>query len=231
VSRYGSCRVGQGAPLESFAEPLSRQAIDSRSWEDWVDLDLPTHIAFGIAVGFAFFGRPEVALLIALGAALPDLDREYWFIPARTYRDEQLHRAALHNVFIMTLAYLVSPFLSLGVFLHALQDSFTTVKDRGVEWFWPVTRLVKRALCDVNAQPQPTNPKESIYFYQQDPAGLVDYNADIDPRDEEPVPWRRVYGPALNSRLLDRGFLYGSIAVMLISLFTPDSARATLLLT
>jgi membrane-bound metal-dependent hydrolase YbcI (DUF457 family) len=77
-------------------------------------LNLPTHAVFGIAVGLVFFGRPEIALLIGLGALLPDLDREYWFIPAKIYHDEQYHRALFHNVFIMALAYLVSPFFSLG---------------------------------------------------------------------------------------------------------------------
>ncbi len=121
-------------------------------------MDLPTHFTFGFAVGLVFFGNPEVALLIALGALLPDLDREYWFTPKRVYADEQIHRAGLHNVFMMGLTYLISPSLSLGVFLHVLQDSFTTVKDRGVEWFFPVTRLVKRGLFDSQGNPQPLNP-------------------------------------------------------------------------
>ena len=47
---------------------------------------------------------------------------------------------------MIVLAFLVSPYLSVGVFIHMLQDSFTTAKDRGVEWFYPVTRLVKRGL-------------------------------------------------------------------------------------
>jgi hypothetical protein len=188
-------------------------------------LDLPTHFAFGIAIGFVFFGRPEIALLIGLGALLSDLDREYWFIPEKMYADEQIHRAGLHNVFIMAITYLVSPFLSLGVFLHVLQDSFTTVKDRGVEWFYPLTRLVKRGMYDGDGHPQPLNPKEHIYFYQEDPQGLVEY-ADPDLREQEgkPVPWRRVYGFAQNSHLLDRGFLFGSILVMLIWLFAPSGA-------
>jgi hypothetical protein len=43
---------------------------------------------------------------------------------------------------------------------------------------------------------------------------------------DKPVPWRRVYGMALNSNLLDRGFLFGSIAVLLVWLFVPDSNGA-----
>jgi hypothetical protein len=34
---------------------------------------------FGIAVGAIFFGKPEIMLLIGLGSAIPDLDREYGF--------------------------------------------------------------------------------------------------------------------------------------------------------
>jgi membrane-bound metal-dependent hydrolase YbcI (DUF457 family) len=64
-------------------------------------MDLPTHALFGFAVGLIFFGHPETALLVSLGALIPDLDREYWFVKVNVYRDEQLHRALLHNVFVM----------------------------------------------------------------------------------------------------------------------------------
>ena len=188
-------------------------------------LDLYTHFAFGLAVGFVFFGRPDIALLIGLGALLPDLDREYWFIPAAQYRDEQPHRALLHNVFIMALAYLVSPLLSLGVFLHVLQDSFTTVKDRGVEWFYPLTRLVKKGLRDADGNPQPTVPEEKVYFYQEDAKGLTEASdPDLRETGDKPVPWRRVYGFAQNSQILDRGFLFGSAAILLVWLFVPGVA-------
>jgi hypothetical protein len=186
-------------------------------------MDLPTHFFFGLAVGFVFFGhQPEFALLVALGALLPDLDREYWFIPEAEYAPEQLHRALLHNVFIIGLTYPVSPYLSLGTFLHILQDSFTTVKDRGVEWFYPFTRLVKRGMYDADGNPQLLDPKEHVYLFQEDPPGLVKY-ADVDLQEnfKRPVPWRRVYGFALNSHLLDHGFLIGSIAVILVWLVVP----------
>jgi hypothetical protein len=188
-------------------------------------LDLPTHFVFGFAVGLVFFDKPEIALLIALGTLIPDLDREYWFIPKKVYADEQIHRAGLHNVFIMALAYVVSPFLSLGVFLHTLQDSFTTVKDRGVEWFYPFTRLVKRGLYDDKGNPRPLDPKEKIYFFQEDPRGLVD-KADPDLREYgcEPIPWRRVYGFGQNSQILDKSFLVGSVIVILIWFFAPGNA-------
>ena len=163
-------------------------------------------------------------MLVALGALLPDLDREYWFIPSNRYADEQYHRALLHNVVMIALTFVISPFLSLGVFLHVLQDSFTTVKDRGVEWFYPFTRLAKKGRLDANGNVQPLDPNERVYFYQEDSLGLVEY-ADVDLQEplDKPVPWRRVYGFALNSNLLDRGFLFGSAAVFLVWLFVPSS--------
>lgn len=179
-----------------------------------------------MAIGLVFFGRPEIALLIGLGALLPDLDREYWFVPAKQYRDEQPHRALLHNVFIMALTYIASPFLSLGVFLHVLQDSFTTVKDRGVEWFYPLTRAVKKGLYDATGKSIPTDPKERVYFYQEDLNGLTE-NSDPDLRlpGNDSVPWRRVYGFAQNSQILDRGFLLASIAILIVWLFVPTASN------
>jgi hypothetical protein len=185
-------------------------------------LDLPTHFFFGIAVGLAFFGQPFVALVVGLGALLPDLDREYWYVPQQKYAEEQMHRALFHNVFVMAAAYLVSPLLSLGVFLHVLQDSFTTVKDRGVEWFYPLTRLVKRGKYDANGNPQTTSPKEHVYFYQEDPPEPVKLaDPDLQEPANQPVPWRRVYGFAQNSHLLDRGFLLGSVGIAVLWFVDP----------
>ena len=189
-------------------------------------MDLPTHIFFGVAIGLVFFGRPEIALLIALGTIFPDLDREYWFVPTEVYLNEQYHRAVLHNVFIVALAYLVSPFLSLGIFLHMLQDSFTTSKDRGCEWFYPLSRLVKRGRYDINGHPQPLDPNERVYFYHEDLWDRIEYAEPDLPEPE--APWRRVYGPALNSSLLDRGFLCGSIVLILVWLLIPDCSNLAL---
>lgn len=183
-------------------------------------MDLPTHFFFGIAIALVFFGKPEIALLVGIGALLPDLDREYWYVKPQKYADEQYHRARFHNVFAILVAYLVSPFLSLGVFLHMLQDSFTTAKDRGVEWFYPLTRFVKRGMLDANGNPRPNDPKERVYFYQEDPIGIIEH-ADVDLRENRPVPWRRVYGFAQNSHLLDRGFLFCSLVVILIWFLAP----------
>src|SRR2546427_13153587 len=98
--------------------------------------------------------------MISVGALLPDLDREYWFFRPRIYADEQIHRAGLHNVFVMAATYLVRPFLSLGVFLHVLQDSFTTFNDRGVECILAITRMVKRGMYDSQVVHQPNDPSK-----------------------------------------------------------------------
>jgi hypothetical protein len=195
-------------------------------------LNLTTHFFFGLAVGFLFFGQPTVAFLVALGALLPDLDREYWFMPSNEYRDEQFHRSLFHNLFVMGVVFLLSPFVSLGMFLHVFQDSFTTIKDRGCEWLFPVTRLVKRGRKDANGNDESLDSKERVYFYQEDPKGLLE-NADPDLREvgNRPVPWRRTYGPALNGQLLDQGFLIGSIAVTLVWLLLPGNTNLTSLST
>jgi len=149
-------------------------------------------------------------------------------MPSVKYRDEQLHRSLFHNMFVMGAVYLLSPFVSLGMFLHVFQDSFTTIKDRGCEWLYPVTRLVKRGLKNANGKDEPLDSKERVYFYQEDPKGLLE-NADPDLREvgDRPVPWRRTYGPALNGKLLDQGFLIGSIAITLVWLFLQGSSNLT----
>jgi len=53
-------------------------------------LELTTHLAFGIAAGFLFFGRVDAALLVGLGALLPDLDREYWFVRKKCTKTSNL---------------------------------------------------------------------------------------------------------------------------------------------
>ncbi|HEV2120358.1 MAG TPA: metal-dependent hydrolase [Candidatus Bathyarchaeia archaeon] len=185
-------------------------------------MDLPSHLSFGLAIGAVFFGNnPEIVLLIGLGTLIPDLDREYWYVRQQVYAEEQYHRARFHNVFMILIGYLVNPFFSLGIFLHMLQDSFTTAKDRGVEWFYPLTRLVKRGMYDQTMSQSTPDPNVRVYFYQEDVLGYVNA-ADPDLREgSQPVPWRRVYGFAQNSHLLDRGFLVGSLAVIAIWLAYP----------
>lgn len=170
-------------------------------------MDLPTHAAFGLAIGLVFFGHPEVAVLVMIGAILPDIDRD-WFGKPNAIGEEQRHRAILHNVFIVGLVFLLSPFLAVGVFLHMLQDSFTTADDKGCEWFYPFSRWVKRGKFDYKKQPMELDPNERVYFLQEDPENAK--------AGEGAIPWRRVYGPAQNSQILDRMFLAGSLIVALV---------------
>ena len=70
-------------------------------------------------------------MLIGLGTLIPDLDKEYWYVRQQIYAEKQYHCARFYNVFMILVGYVVNPFFSLGIFLHMLQDSFTTAKDRG----------------------------------------------------------------------------------------------------
>lgn len=79
-------------------------------------------------------------------------------------------------------------------------------------------------LYDEKMQQQPPHEKHRVYFYQQDPIGYVNAtDPDLRELGDRPVPWRRVYGFAQNSHLLDRGFLFGSSVVILIWLLNPLS--------
>ncbi len=58
-------------------------------------------------------------------------------------------------------------------------------------------------------------------MYQEDVLGYANA-ADPDLREgDQPVSWRRVYGFAQNSHLLDRGFLFGSLSIIIIWLTYP----------
>jgi hypothetical protein len=172
---------------------------------------------FGVLVGSLFFGKPEIILLVAIGSMIPDLDREYAFLSKESFRKRQVHRAFCHNFLFLGLVYLINPFLALGAFLHSLLDALTTARDRGVEWLYPFSRLVKRAVYDANGKRLPLDPKQKIYFQQNEVYGLTTKTTqDIKP--SEPLPWRRTYGPALSGRLLDQGVLVGSVALTLLLL-------------
>jgi len=178
-------------------------------------LNFTTHLMFGILVGSLFFGKLEIILLIAIGSMVPDLDREYAFLSRESFRRRQVHRAFCHNFLFLGLVYLINPFLALGAFLHSLLDALTTARDRGVEWLYPFTRLVKKAVYDANGKRLPLDPKHKIYFQQNEVYGLTTKTTqDIKPG--EALPWRRTYGPALSGRLLDQGVLIGSVALTLL---------------
>src|SRR5271157_4859771 len=173
---------------------------------------------FGIAVGAVFFCKPEIILLVGLGSAIPDLDREYGFLSKESFTRRQVHRALCHNFLFLGLVYLVNPFVALGAFLHTLLDALTTARDRGVEWLYPFTRLVKRAVYDYDGKRLALDPKQKIYLLQNELPVLTEKTTkDIKP-GEQMLPWRRTYGPALSGRLFDQGVFIGSIALILLLL-------------
>jgi hypothetical protein len=84
-------------------------------------------------------------------------------------------------------------------------------------------QILKRGTLDAEGNKQLNIEPGKIYFYQEDPKGLIEYaDPDLQEPDNQPTPWRRVYGPALNSCLLDRGFLFGSVLLAIIWLAAPD---------
>jgi hypothetical protein len=171
---------------------------------------------FGALVGALFFGKPEIVLLVGVGSAIPDLDREYAFFSRSSFRDHQIHRALCHNYLFLGLLYLINPFVALGAFLHTLLDALTTAKDRGVEWLYPFSRFVKKAANDEHGKPLETKPGE-IYLYQYDPIEFTRMS-DKDLKEKTPTPWRRTYGPALSGGLLDLGIFIVSFFLFIASL-------------
>jgi hypothetical protein len=149
---------------------------------------LNTHFLFASAAAAFLVGKPEAIVLAGVGAVLPDLDRPYWFIPKKGVAEEEYHRALFHNVVALALTYLFNPYIGLGLFSHLLLDSMTTVKDRGVEWLFPFTRIISR---DYWSQAE----------VQEEPLAWV--------------PWRRTYGPALNGHMLDTYVSLCSLGVII----------------
>lgn len=91
-------------------------------------MNLHTHVMSGILVGALFFGRPEIMLMIGVGSAIPDLDREYGFFSKESFRRRQIHRALFHNFLFIAVVYLINPYFGIGAFLHTFLDSLTTTK-------------------------------------------------------------------------------------------------------
>ena len=182
-------------------------------------MNLHTHVMIGLFVGALFFGRPEVMLMIGVGSAIPDLDREYGFFSKESFRRRQIHRALLHNFLFIAILYFINPYFGIGAFLHVFLDSLTTTRDRGVEWLYPFSRLVTTAVYASDGSKLEHTSKHRIYFLQNDLPGLTRRTTkDIKP-GEVPVPNRRTYGPALSGKFLDRSIFYGSASLTLLLLF------------
>jgi hypothetical protein len=188
-------------------------------------MNLPTHITFGALIGALFFGRWDISLLVAIGSVLPDLDREYGFFSKDYFRDHQLHRALYHNFVFIGIVFLINPYLALGAFCHTLIDGINTAKDRGVEWLYPFSRLVKKARYDHAGKKIAFDIKTRLYMYQNDPVELTRKTAE-DMKDYTLRPWRRIYGPFYSGGILDIGIFVGStILILFLTLLSVFGIR------
>lgn len=92
-----------------------------------------------------------------------------------------------------------------------------------------MSRRVKRGTLDADGKPQLPIEPGTVYFYQEDPKRIVEHaDPDLQEPDNKLTPWRRVYGPALNSCLLGHGFLVGSILLTIVWLVTPDLSHVAI---
>jgi hypothetical protein len=181
---------------------------------------------FGALIGALFFGRWDISLLVAIGSVLPDMDREYGFFSKDYFRDHQLHRALYHNFVFMGIVFLINPYLALGAFCHTLLDAINTAKDRGVEWLYPFSRLVKKARYDHDGKKIAPDIKTKIYMYQNDPVELTRKTAE-DMKDYTLRPWRRIYGPFYSGGILDTGIFVGStVLILFLALLSVLGVRA-----
>jgi LexA-binding, inner membrane-associated putative hydrolase len=198
-------------------------------------LNLASHIFFAGVVTAVFTGNPYFALLAGIGSFIPDLDREYIFVSSMTFRDEQFHRALFHNLLFLSGLFLVNVWLALGAFLHSFLDSFTTEKDRGVEWLFPFSRLVKRGRFTLAANSKgggcnlelvDTKPPDRVVFINEDSPEATKLS-DPDLKEYRAVPWRRTYGPAANGQLFDKWLAVASLSLfVLYALVNPNFALA-----
>ncbi|MGD0717869.1 MAG: hypothetical protein ABR979_07375 [Halobacteriota archaeon] len=194
-------------------------------------MNLPTHWIAALALGIALFHNVELALIMSMGALIPDLDREYFFVARDFIGKHQLHRALCHNFVVAGILYLVSPFLALGAVSHYSLDIFTSATDRGVELLFPFTRLAGEWLYGIEGEadngaekfayrikPETKDRAKKPLWWVEDPWRLLQATTDRDLREPTEQPWRRSYGPFKNSRIVDWGIFFTSI-VFLASFF------------
>jgi hypothetical protein len=198
-------------------------------------LNLGSHIFFAGVITAIFTGNPYFTLLAGVGSFIPDLDREYLFVSPKGFRKEQYHRALFHNLLFLSGLFFVNVWLALGAFLHIFIDSFTTDKDKGVEWLFPFSRLVKRGRYTLTAKSNESsctlelvdqNPPDRVCFLNEDSPEATKLS-DPDLKESRTVPWRRTYGPLANGQLFDRWLFVVSFSLLtLYALVNPDFATA-----
>jgi len=147
---------------------------------------------------------------MSIGALIPDLDREYLFVAKNFIGRHQLHRSLFHNIFIIGLLYLANPYLALGALSHSLLDAFTSATDRGVELLFPLTRLTKGYYYNIEGDKTGGNKKTE--WWVEDPWRLLQQTTDRDLQEPKEQSWRRSYGPFRNSRIVDWGTFFSSLA-------------------
>ena len=177
-------------------------------------MNLTTHTVVGFALGIAVFQNVQIALVMSIGALIPDLDREYLFIAKDKIGEYQLHRALFHNFFFIALLSLLNPFLGFGALTHVLLDMSTTATDRGAEVLFPITRVRKGFLHSIDGDAP--NAEKKTKWWVEDPWGLLQKTSDRDLGEPEHQAWRRMYGPFKNSRVADWGIFFTAITFSLI---------------
>ncbi len=185
-------------------------------------MNLTTHAALGFVLGIALFRNAELALVMMVGAFIPDLDREHLFIARKKWAELQLHRALFHNFFFLGGLYLFNPYLALGAFSHVMLDMGTTATDRGAEVLFPVTRFVRGFLWDIEAKSKKKDRK--LKWWVEDPWRLLKKTSDRDLSEPEDQPWGRFYGPFKNSKIVDWGVFFGSIVFLPLLYVTDQTA-------
>jgi hypothetical protein len=198
-------------------------------------LNLGTHIFFAGVVTAILTGNPYFTLLAGIGSFIPDLDREYLLVSPKAFREEQFHRALFHNLLFLSGLFFVNVWLAVGAFLHSFIDSFTTEKDKGVEWLFPFSRLVKRGRYTLAATPKDDGcklelvdqkPPDRVCFINEDSPETTKLS-DPDLKESRAVPWRRTYGPAANGQLFDRWLGLAAFSMLILyALVNPTFALA-----
>jgi hypothetical protein len=189
-------------------------------------MNLPTHWVAALAIGIAFFHNVELAFIMSMGALIPDLDREYFYVARDFIGRHQTHRAVCHNFLVAGILFLVSPLLALGALSHYFLDIFTSASDRGVELLWPFTRFFGgfRFLWTIEGDKK--NGAKKLKWWVEDPWRLLKNTTERDLQEPEEQPWRRSYGPFKNGRIVDWGIFFTSI-VFLIFLAASAFALGT----
>jgi len=182
-------------------------------------MNLNTHIAAALVVGTLLYHDPSVAVLVGIGAALPDLDREYVFTSRRVFARFQIHRALFHNIFFALGTLMFNYYVGLGVLLHIALDLLTSPTDRGVELFFPLGRFVKKYKLSYRGGIK--EPGKGLMWYLEDPLPLIRRTADPGLKEEKGFPWLRVYGPFKNSRIVDWGIFYTSVVFLVFLMGLP----------